>query len=193
MKKILYAGVFTFYASTALAESKNEIVNSCLQAIDDNNLATIEVEAEKILEWKNLFSDELKSKGAKCLEAATRKSAIYDETAYRFVIGEATKSAISPQMARRIEKDFFNAKEQYENALKEADEINKAIIKSEVFSACNSSYLNSPEKTMLNEICIDSFTENGHPNLGATLNDDKKFLRAREYYNETLQRYLKLK
>ena len=178
------------FAPASLAASKNSIISECMKAIDVGDKAIIQQQANEIIKWTNLFSDELKIKGAECLKAANGETFIYDASQKKFVSGDAVNSAVSPQEARQIEQEFNQAKRILEDAIDNLSTLNAELIQNEIYQACSLEYAQNPTQTMLNQICINSFSAKGHPKLEEAVNDDGQYLRAKENYNRVLLKTL---
>jgi hypothetical protein len=177
----------------AHAASKNEILRSCLSAIETNDQEKLREEAENIKVWKNLFSDELKIKGAECLSSAFSEMFVYNAVTGSFVSGTLVQTAVDPKEARRREQAFIEAKARYETALKSVEYINDALIAEDIYRVCSDKYLSEPAETLLNELCLSSFKSNGHPNLMKALDSDGEYSVARDAYERAVTGILNLK
>ena len=153
------------FATASIAVSKNSVISECMKAIDASDKTMIQEQANEIIKWTNLFSDELKIKGAECLEAANGEPFVYDASQKRFVSGDAVSSAVSPQQARQIEQEFNQAKRMLDEAIDNLSTLNAELVQNEIYQACTKEYAQNPTETMLNQICINSFSTNGHPKL----------------------------
>lgn len=194
MFRFLCFAFFTLvFAQVSSAASKNSIISECMKAIDDSDNETIQEQANEIMKWTNLFSDELKIKGAECLEAAKGEPFIYDASQKSFVSGDAVYSAVSPQEARRIEQEFNQAKRRLEDAIDNLSTLNAELIQNEIYQACSLEYAQNSTQTMLNQICINSFSAKGHPKLEEVVSDDGQYLRAKENYDRVLLKTLGLR
>ena len=187
---IIFSICILLFAPFSLAASKNSIMSECMKAIEASDTLKIQQQAKEIIKWTNLFSDELKIKGAKCLEAANSEPFIYDTSQKRFVSGDAVKNAISPQEARQLEQELSRAKQRLNNAIDNLSTLNAELIQNEIYQVCTEEYLENPSQTMLKPICIESFSANGHPKLAEAVNDDGQYLRAKENYNRVLLKTL---
>jgi len=177
-------------APASFAASKNSVISECMKAIEASDKTMLQEQANEIIKWTNLFSDELKIKGAKCLEAANGEPFVYDASQKRFVSGDAVSSAVSPQQARQIEQEFNQAKRMLDEAIDNLSTLNAELVQNEIYQACTKEYAQNPTQTMLNQICINSFSTNGHPKLEEAVNDDGQYLRAKENYNRILLKTL---
>ena len=47
------------FATASIAVSKNSVISECMKAIDASDKTMIQEQANEIIKWTNLFSDEL--------------------------------------------------------------------------------------------------------------------------------------
>ena len=187
MGKIIQTSILititTLFSLPAFAESKFTIMTKCMSAVDARDKPQAMSQANVILGWENIFSNELKINGAACLTFAMDKKHIYDHLTNRFVSGELVENAVSvedqPILLAQLNKDQNILKNRIArinidigeqlNDLNKIDErlqnINLMIISKEIHSSCSKLYLKNKEATSINPTCVEAFKKLGHPLL----------------------------
>lgn len=173
---------------SAFAASKNSVLNECRKAMANGDMSSAQEAATTIFNWRNLFSDELKIDGAKCLTFAREGQYVYDANLGLFVTGAAVEQALDVKTARDLLRQLAVAKTRLDKTMVEVGTINDALIENEVHSVCSDEYSKSPQTIILNAECIRAFRKLGHPQLNDALRDDGAYLEAKKRYLELFEK-----
>ena len=167
---------------TAFSASKNSVLNECREAMANGDIGSAQEAATTIFNWRNLFSDELKVDGAKCLTFARGSQYVYDANQGLFVTGAAIDKALNVETARDLLRQLDGAKATLDKMMDDVGTINAALIENEVHAVCTTEYLKAPQDIIMNPECVRAFRKLGHPQLDAALRDDGAYLEAKERY-----------
>jgi len=155
--------ITTLFSLPTFAQSKNSIVTKCMSAVDARDKPQAMSQANVILGWENIFSNELKINGAACLTYAMDKKHIYDNARNKFVSGELVDNAVSVEEISELQELVKVTKNKKELLLEEYEERNKTLIAIGSLTACTEMYYKTPYDVMMNAVCIEAFKKNGHP------------------------------
>ena len=177
----------------AFSASKNSVLNECRAAMASGDISAAQDSATTIFTWRNLFSDELKIDGARCLTFARQSQHVYDANQGLFVTGAAIEGALDVETARDLLNQLTDAKAILDKTMIEVGAINDALIENEVHSTCSSEYLHNPQAIILNPECVRAFRKLGHPMLDEAVRDDGAYLEAKGRYNRLFEQTMGLR
>ena len=136
MFKLALALGVCFSPSSLFAASKNSVLSDCNQAMELGDMEAAQTAADIIFSWRDLFSDELKIKGAECLTFARGGEHVYDVNLGLFVTGAAVEKALDAETARALMRQLTKAEARLERALLQVEALNNDLINNEVHATC---------------------------------------------------------
>ncbi|MBF9058163.1 hypothetical protein HKCCSP123_03115 [Rhodobacterales bacterium HKCCSP123] len=151
----------------AHAQSPFRTVSACLEALDGGDAEAAQRMANEILTWDNVISV-VERDAEQCL------TAVFGEE-YRFVssLGFATEAEIDEfqveQEALRAEQEIRQSEAALRGLLRSLNALyegtNENLVATSVYEACLNLSEIDPDRAFTNDACINSFRQNGHPEL----------------------------
>ena len=188
--RLLFALFAICAPNIAASQTKADVAESCLAAIEAGDTSTATALSLQISEWKNLFIASTVDAAEHCLNNATSEFWKYSTLEGAFVSGDKAREtqkseALALERTNEIERvqcEIVLLRDEIETLSASAQDVLEAQsfeLLGATIGACRRSYNEDPDATLLNPVCNDAFKKTGIPDTKFS-NNFSAIVEARE-------------
>lgn len=159
LRALVIAGLAIAYGQEVSAQSDFSVVRDCRQAMNDEDRDAAKRYAEIMLEWDGVVSN-LQSAAEDCVSYAFGADYRYSPAEGAFVTTDEMEDSQARRKMRAAREALRTANEALEE---EYDRRNRALVATSVHDSCLALAGSDPVAAFTNEICVEAFMANGHP------------------------------